>query len=88
MDDYIERRGLFDALYDADAITAKGIEIFRNYPAADVVPVVRCAECENWQSDWKPSAAKDGTHFCANIGLCTSADWFCADGEQKDGEEE
>ena len=39
MAEYIERRPLFDALYDADAITAKGINIFRNFPAADVRPV-------------------------------------------------
>lgn len=41
MAEYIDRRPLFDALYDADAITVKGINIFRNFPTADVRPVVR-----------------------------------------------
>ncbi len=59
--------------------------VFESAPAADVVAVVRCGECANWQSGWKPSAAKDGTHFCANVGLCTPSDWYCADGERKDG---
>ena len=53
-------------------------------PTVDAVEVVRCGECENWQSGWKPSAAKDGTHFCAIVGICTRADWYCADGERKD----
>ncbi len=56
--------------------------------AADAVPVVRCGECQHWQRDWKPRAAEDGTHFCAMVGLSTSADWFCADGVRKDGDGE
>lgn len=46
--------------------------------------LVHCADCEYWQREWKPITAKDGTHFCANVGLCTSADWFCADGAKID----
>ena len=38
---YIEREALRDALYEADAITMKGIAIINQFPAADVAPVVR-----------------------------------------------
>ena len=37
---YIERETLRDALYEADAITMKGIAIINQFPAADVAPVV------------------------------------------------
>ena len=37
---YIEREALRDALYEADAITIKGVAIINQFPAADVVPVV------------------------------------------------
>ena len=46
MDDYIKREALRDALYDADAITMNGIKILNQFPAADVVPVVRCKDCK------------------------------------------
>ena len=37
---YIEREALKDALYEADAITMKGVAIINQFPAADVAPVV------------------------------------------------
>ena len=40
MSEYIEREALRDALYEADAITMKGIAIINQFPAADVAPVV------------------------------------------------
>ena len=36
---YIEREALRDALYEADAITMKGIAIINQFPSADVAPV-------------------------------------------------
>lgn len=44
MAEYIEREAVRDALYDADAITMKGIAIINSFPAADVVEVVRYQE--------------------------------------------
>ena len=41
MSEYIEREALRDALYEADAITMKGIAIINQFTTADVVPVVR-----------------------------------------------
>ena len=40
MKEYIEREALRDALYEADAITMKGVAIINQFPAADVAPVV------------------------------------------------
>ena len=41
MAEYIDRMALRDALYDADAITMRGVEILNQFPAADVRPVVK-----------------------------------------------
>ena len=39
MAEYIERKALRDALYDADAITMEGVKLLNQFPAADVAPV-------------------------------------------------
>jgi len=39
MAEYIDREAVRDALYDADAITMRGVEILNQYPAADVVEI-------------------------------------------------
>lgn len=78
---YIERRALFDALYDADAITVKGIEIFRNFPAADVRPVVRCKDCEYCRRVDEFEYWCDG--FCSPVRLVRKDD-FCSHGKAKE----
>ena len=37
--DYIDRKALIDAIYDADAITMNGVKILNQLPSADVAPV-------------------------------------------------
>ena len=84
MAEYIERQKLFNALYDADAITARGIEIFRGFPAADVVPAKRgkwvrttcsphrifCSECySTFIWDDEVTRLKDVPHnYCPKCG--------------------
>ena len=48
---YIEREALRDSLYEADAITMKGIAIINQFPAADVAPVVH-GEWLNFTGDF------------------------------------
>ena len=43
-------------------------------PAVDAVPVVRCKDCKYFE-----------TWLCQNED--NSDNWFCADGERKDGDE-
>lgn len=52
--------------------------------ALDLVKVVRCRDCKNWKTDWKPNHSIDGEHFCPMIALVTSGKWFCAYGERRD----
>lgn len=73
---------LLEALYDADAISARGAKIIREFPAVEVAEVVRCRECR--------FRVLDG----ADVPVCTGAmaychtpdDWFCASGKYKDRE--
>ena len=39
MTEYIERKAIQDALYNADAITMSGVKILNQFPVADVAPV-------------------------------------------------
>ena len=85
-DDYISRNQLL-AAYDHEhkGKPGRARELIANSPSADVVAVVRCSECEKWQSGWDSTSAPKGTHFCAVTGLFKPADWFCADGAKMDG---
>lgn len=51
-------------------------------PAEDVVPVVRCDDCENWQTDWNPTIPD--RHYCAVMDSMMKADDFCSYGERKE----
>ena len=49
-------------------------------PAADVAPVVRCKDCKHHEDE------EIGMVYCPNsIGGWVGENWFCADGERKDG---
>lgn len=52
-------------------------------PAADVAPVVRCKDCRY--------AYDSVGGWCCSYGICVDCvvreDFFCADGERKDGDE-
>ena len=67
---YVDRYLLRDKLYAEDAITMGGVAILNNFPAADVVEVVRCRDCVF------------GNMPCA---MARYPDYFCADGKRKDG---
>lgn len=53
------------------------IDILR-VPAADVVEVVRCKDCEWWT---KQDASLQGR--CALAGQYPTGEWFCANGQRR-----
>ena len=79
-DEYINRtiavKGLRMA-HDAD-----GAEFVRLIPAADVVEVVRCGECEWWT---KQEASCQGR--CARYGFYPTSTWYCAAGAKMEEKE-
>ena len=59
MVEYINREKLRDALYEADAITMRGVKICNQFPAADVAPVRH--------GRWIPYAS-NANWFCSECG--------------------
>ena len=59
MDEYIERKAIRDALYDADAITMSGVKILNQFPVADVASVRH--------GRWNDSLARI-TPYCSTCG--------------------
>ena len=49
-------------------------------PTIDAVPVVRCRECKHHEDE------EIGMVYCPNaLGGWVAENWFCADGERKEG---
>ena len=58
-------------------------------PTVDAVPVVRCKDCKHWDKEWEPLYALKGeVHFCTEHGETMDSEYYCADGERMDGEED
>ena len=77
---------------DAIAVLLREVQKYRRQhpviPAADVVAVVRCRECENWDTEWKPNHAEEGQYFCPILGQVTDTDFYCGCGTRKGGGQE
>lgn len=54
-------------------------------PTADETPIIRCSDCANWDTTWKPDYARVG-HYCSMIDLTTSPDFFCAEAERRENQ--
>lgn len=92
MDDTISRQAAIDAIQgigrlatlpDNDAvIRMSAVEyVLFNLPSADVIEVVRCKDCADWDKTWQPSA--EG-HYCPSIDLVTKPDFYCGYGERRE----
>ncbi len=87
MVDYIEREAVRNELYDADAITMKGIAILNKFPSADVVKVIRCKDCKHYHT-----FNRSVRFACKELYCCRSAikkvspEDFCSFGERKDND--
>lgn len=86
--EYIEREAL---LHEMKMDIRPPFAVVRDFPAADVDPVVRCKECKHW----KPSGSKAGNSFsdmeyiggCEFTNYCRRESDFCSYGERKEGAE-
>lgn len=45
---------------------------------ADTVEVVRCKDCKHYDGD-----ENSGIGTCFENGVCSTTEWFCADGERR-----
>lgn len=55
-------------------------------PTIDAVPVVRCRECQNWETDWEPIYfdPENPRYFCGEIDRYPGGDWYCSMGERRE----
>lgn len=94
-DEYISREAaLRECQYDADGYVTQGI---KTIPAADVVPVVRCKDCDLW-NEWDHAGRESLGNFRCSCAYWTTEDGptlfytaptdFCSYGERKDGDSE
>jgi hypothetical protein len=79
MADYINREAVRNELYDADAITMKGVAILNNFPSSDVVEVVRCGKCRYCD----PEMHNCDHPMSTSIPIPRKQDDFCAYGEKR-----
>lgn len=54
-------------------------------PTVDAVPIIRCKDCINWDTDW---TTHPPDHYCPAIDQFTSADFYCGYSEKKDLKEQ
>ena len=86
MAEYIERNWLYDQLnsmgQEFDLVDT--LELIEKFPAADVVPVVRCRECKYRTQETRWTRAG----FCGRCGagdfFVAKPDGFCSYGERKE----
>lgn len=57
----------------------------RDMPAADVAPVVRCKDCQNWKRNVGLTDSPNG--HCFEHDIDTNGRDFCSYGERKDNDE-
>ena len=89
--EYIKREAAIDALqnhYEVRNAVQNGIMdecvmLMMRVPAANVVPVVRCKDCKHRDPEDKKCDCGGLEH--AHL-FPVADDWFCADGERKDGD--
>lgn len=87
MSKYIEADSLKEAMktygfHSADQTITEFVEDI--LPTADVIKVVRCKDCEYWQTDWIPNHGGDrGCHYCEMMDTFTEPLNYCGDAERK-----
>ena len=87
MSDYIRIEDAKDALQEKvfHNLTDEfygAMQVLDELQPADVVPVVRCKDCENWQTDWNPSIPD--RHYCAVMDSMMKANDFCSYSEMRE----
>lgn len=85
MSRYIDADALRDKLYEADAVTMRGVAIINNEPTVDAVPVVRCKDCVYYSDEYGSCGRTDIIRSDMRIIM---PNWFCADGERRTDETE
>ena len=92
-DEYISKQVFNDSIREAvrkyPNTFYNGLEVARqialDMDVADVVPVVRCKDCKHGIRLVCDLAGNEGI-LCRHGNIYHRLDWFCADGQKRDGE--
>lgn len=84
MAEYIERDALMRNLnqFATEQLTPLIESLIQKQPAADVVEVVRCKNCENYEL-----MKATNSHFCNEFGGYVKDEDFCSRGAKMDGKD-
>lgn len=88
--EYIEREALIDKTYDIRANGNLYRAIFYDdvilTPAADVVKVVRCKDCNHYDKEYHQCKlhSEEPDQYSTGFIFCMSEDDFCSYGERKE----
>lgn len=75
---------IFDSAY-GDSCCEMFKKSIDEQPTSDVVEVVRCKDCANWQIDWIPTIGGDkGCHYCEMFDSSTEPLNYCGYGERRE----
>ena len=82
MSEYIEREALMRNLkhFAPEQLTPLIESLIQKQPAEDVVEVVRCKNCENYEL-----MKATNSHFCNEFGGYVKDEDFCSRGAKTDG---
>ena len=79
MNEYVARDPVLTVL-DWDCASQDALNAVKAIPAADVVEVVRCGECQHYNAGFEC--------LIEGYGIERPADYFCADGKRKGGQDD
>ena len=86
MTEYIKREALMRNLkqFAPEQLTPLIESLVQKQPAEDVVEVVRCKDCKNYDNQF----SVDNCGWCDEFNCGTSDERFCSYGERKESETE
>ena len=84
-DEYIRREAAMEITTRTCGDYAAAFAEIRKLPAADVAPVVRCNDCQNWKRNVGLTDSPNG--HCFEHDIDTNGRDFCSYGERKDNDE-
>ena len=74
-------RQVLEVFSGKDSLGHTPVQLCDAMPTIDAVEVVQCDRCKHYEPYRKDIG------FCGMSGMLYKPDWFCADGERKDGAE-
>ena len=82
MTEYIDREAAINAVFEAFADGRSAYIALETVPAADVRPVVTCADCKYNKREVTDLWGNDAIQCIT--GQTHRPDWFCADGKKRE----